>query len=207
MSWLRSLMALAGFAAFLGAAAPLHAQTVIDEWANIKAPPPPALKPVTLEPKTTALLLLDFLNQNCGKRARCLATVPGAMKLLAEARAKGVTVIYSCFPGTTAADILKDLAPAGNEPVVAAPADKFLNTDLAKILKDKGIETVITMGTSANGAVLYTASAAGLRGIKVIVPVDGMSADEPYAEQLTAWQLGAGFRLPVTLTKTDMIKF
>jgi nicotinamidase-related amidase len=207
MSWLRCFMALVGFAAFLGAAAPLQAQTVIDEWASVKAPPPPALKPVTLEPKTTALLLLDFLNQNCGKRARCLATVPGAKKLLAEARAKGVTVIYSCFPGTTAADILKDLAPAGNEPVVAAQADKFLNTDLAKILKDKGIETVITMGTSANGAVLYTASAAGLRGMKVIVPVDGMSADEPYAEQLTAWQLGAGFRPPVTLTKTDMIKF
>jgi nicotinamidase-related amidase len=53
--------------------------------------------------------------------------------------------------------------------VVAAFVDKFMlgnkDTGLEKILKDKGITTVIAVGTAANGAVLYTSSAAALRGL------------------------------------------
>ena len=30
------------------------------EWADIKLPPAPELKPVTVDPKTTALLVLDM---------------------------------------------------------------------------------------------------------------------------------------------------
>jgi len=47
---------------------------------------------------------------------------------------------------------------------------------LEKILNDKGIKTVVVAGTAAQGAVLNTASQATLRGLRVIVPVDGMSA-------------------------------
>jgi nicotinamidase-related amidase len=35
----------------------------------------------------------------------------------------------------------------------------------------------MTVGTASYGAVLYTASGAALRGLKVIVPVDRTSAD------------------------------
>ena len=94
-------------------------------------------------------------------------------KLLAAARAGGVTVIYSIAGNFSPADIMKDVAPLGSEPIVKAHADKFIDTDLEKILKDKSIQTVIVTGTSANGAVLYTGSDAALRGFKVIVPVDG----------------------------------
>lgn len=38
-----------------------QAQTIIDEWASVMVPPPPELKPVTVDPKTTALLMLDFM--------------------------------------------------------------------------------------------------------------------------------------------------
>ena len=48
---------------------PAHAANIIDEWASVKAPPAPALKPVTVDPKTTALLMLDFMNQNCDNAA------------------------------------------------------------------------------------------------------------------------------------------
>ena len=37
--------------AALFAANPACAQTVIDDWSQVKLPPPPALKPVTLVPK------------------------------------------------------------------------------------------------------------------------------------------------------------
>ena len=78
-----------------------------------------------------------------------------------------------------------------------------------EILKDKGIQTVIVTGTAANAAVLYTSTGAALRGLKVIVPVDSISARDLYAEQLTVWQLahGRGFGAQVTITKSDMIKF
>jgi hypothetical protein len=63
------------------------AANIVDEWASVKAPPPPELKPVTVDPNTTALLMLDFMNQNCGKRPRCVETIPAMKKLLDEARA------------------------------------------------------------------------------------------------------------------------
>ena len=62
------------------------AASITDDWDSVKAPPAPLLKPVTVDPKTTALLMLDFMNQNCGKRDRCLAQVPAMKKLLETGR-------------------------------------------------------------------------------------------------------------------------
>jgi nicotinamidase-related amidase len=130
-------------------------------------------------------------------------------KLLAEARAHKLTVVYSIIANTTTADVVKDVAPAAGEPSVQAGPDKFLRTDLEKILKDKGITTVITVGTAANGAVLYTASGAAMRGMNVVVPVDGMSSVDAYADFSTAAVLTAApvVSAKVTLTKIDMVKF
>ena len=72
--------------------------------------------------------------------------------------------------------ILKDVAPLEGEPIVKSAADKFFKTDLEKILNDKGIKTVVVVGTAAHGAVLNTASQAAFRGLQVIIPVDGMSS-------------------------------
>jgi hypothetical protein len=191
---------------------PARAASIVDEWMSVKMPPAPALKPVTVDPKTTTLLMLDFVSQDpyCGpKRPRCGATLPAMKRLLVQARTKGVAVIFSVGGKFEAADIAKEIAPAANEPTVKSKSDKFLNTDLEKILKEKGIQTVIVAGNKANGAVLYTGTGATLRGFKVVIPVDGISADEPYEELLTVWQLahGPGFGNLVAITKSDMIKF
>ena len=203
---MRKLIA-AAFAAAL--AVPAHAANIVDEWASITAPPAPALKPVTVAPATTALLMLDFMNQNCGQRPRCLATIPGMKKLLDEARAHKVMVVYSIIANTTPADVIKDVAPLAGEPHVQAGPDKFFRTDLEKILKDKGITTVIVTGTAANGAVLFTAAGAALRGLNLIVPVDGMSSQEAYADYSTAYTFTSApsVSAKTTLTKVDMIKF
>ena len=189
---------------------PLAAQTVVDEWQRVAAPPAPELNPVTIDPKTTALLLLDFNEQTCNaeRRPRCIASIPKVRKLLTDARMKGMAVIYSLSAGAAPADIASDLAPLGGEPVVTSGPDKFMGTDLEKILKDKGVRTVIVTGTAAHGAVLYTASGAALRGMQVVLPVDGMSAENTYAEQYTAWHLANAPRVSakVVLTKIDLIK-
>ncbi len=197
-------------AALAAAVLALPAQAnIIDEWVGMQAPPPPMLKPVTLDPKTTALLMLDFMNQNCGKRPRCVASIPEVKKLLTAARAAKATVIYSIIANTTPADVIKDVAPAANELHVQSGPDKFLNTNLDKILKSKRIKTVIVVGTAANGAVLYTASGAAFRGLNVVIPVDGMSSVDAYADYSTVFTF---MNAPLvssktTLTKIDMVKF
>jgi len=185
------------------------AQTIVDEWSAVKVPPAPDLKRVTIDPKGTALLVLDILRQNCTPRPRCMASVPKIQNLLAQARGKGVQVIHSLASGTSVSDILKEVTPVEGEPAVSSGPDKFLGTDLEKILKEKAIQTVIVVGTAAHGAVLYTSSGAALRGFKVIVPVDGMSAENLYAEQYTTWHLHNAPRVgpQVILTRIDMIQF
>ena len=190
-------------------ALPAQAANIVDEWASVKVPAAPALKPVTVDPKTTALLMLDFMNQNCGKRPRCVATLPAMKKLLEAARAAKATVVYSLIAKTTPADVMKEVAPLPDEPSVLSGPDKFRNTELEKILKDKGITTVIVVGTAANGAVLYTASGAAFRGMNVIVPVDGLSAVEAYAELASVFMFmnAPQVSAKTTLTKSEMIKF
>ena len=194
-------------------AAPTGAETIMDEWYSAKLPPPPALKPVTIVPAETALLAMDFTVQTCTpeRRKRCADSVPKVKKLIEEARAKGVTVIYSvAVPGSTAADILKELTPAPGETVLPPLGpDKFIASDLEATLKAKGIKTVIAIGTQAQTSVLHTGSAAALRGFKVIVPVDGMSADTSCPELYTISHLATAARIApqVTLTTLDMVGF
>lgn len=189
-----------------------QSKTIIDEWASVQAPKPPELKSVKIDdPRTTAFLVLDIIKQGCNseRRPRCVASVPKIQAFLNQARTKGLSVVHSYTSTSTPADILKEVAPLSGEPLVQAPADKFFRTDLEKILQDKGIKTVIIVGTAAHGAVLYTGSQAAYRGLRVIVPVDGMSSENTYFEQYTAYHMAnaPGVGQQVTLTKFDMIQF
>jgi nicotinamidase-related amidase len=199
--------------AALFAASLARAQTVIDDWSQVKLPPPPALKPVTLIAKETALLVMDFTVQTCTveRRKRCADSVPKVKKFVEAAREHGALIIYSvAVPNSVAADVLKDLTPAAGEEVLPPLGpDKFINSDLEKTLKDKGIKTVVAMGTQAQTSVLHTGGEAALRGFKVIVPVDAMSSDDLFPEAYTAWHLANAARISnqVTLTRLDMIGF
>ena len=207
---LSALYVLAGMFYLSVVATPSAAQDVIAEWSSVKTPPAPEIKDVTVEPKTTALLLLDFNKQTCNaeRRPRCISSIPKMKKLLDYARSKGILVVYSLSAGAVPGDIAADLAPMAGDPVVTSGPDKFMGTDLEKILKEKGVKTVIVAGTAANGAVLYTASGAALRGIQVIIPVDGMSAENVFAEQYVVWNMVNAPRISniTTLTRSDRIK-
>ena len=213
----RDRLAVAALAAALVYVAPATAQTIVDQWSSVKIPPPPELKPVTLDPKTTAILVMDFVKQTCNneRRPRCVASIPKIEKLIAAARAQGVMLISTTVPPVPIADTLPAVAPKGNDPVVVSFVDKFMlgdkDTGLEKMLKDKGITSIVAVGTAAHGAVLYTATAAASRGFNVIVPVDGMSGDGQvlYDEQAVAFILTHApvVSSKLTLTSTDMIKF
>lgn len=198
-----------------------QSETIIDEWESVKAPPAPKLQSVTLDPKTTALLIVDIIKQTCNtqRRPRCVAMLPKVQKLLAEARAKGVFVIYALFPSPSPAtfpnpkitDYVPELAPKGNEPIVTAFVDKFAladkDTGLEKMLNDKGIKNFVPVGVASHNGVLFTSVAAAFRGFNVVVPVDGMAGNNAYEDQLTAYTLTSSIVYKVTLTSIDMLKF
>jgi nicotinamidase-related amidase len=154
---------------------------------------------------------MDFNGKSCtpDKRARCAEVLPRAQKLLADARAKGVFVAHTYTTSMEKTDIAKVVEPVANEPIMRGRGDKFLGNDLEKMLKEKGIDTVVLIGTSANSAILYTALGAALRGFKAIIPIDTMPAETAYQEQFTIWQLANGSQVSEnsTLTRTDMLKF
>ena len=202
---------LATAAAF--AALPAGANDITTEWSSVKPPPVPELKPATIDPKTTALLALDFMKGNCGVRPRCASTIPVANKLIEEARAHDMMVVYTLVGETPKPEGMADgiTKPHDGEWIERGGGDKFINSDIEQRLKAEGIKTVIVMGTSAQGAVVGTSNGAVQRGFQAVVPVDAMSAEDPYNEQYAAWHLykGGPVYLPknVTLTRGDMIKF
>lgn len=188
------------------------AQGVVSEWGSVKAPPAPVLKEVKIDPAKTALLVMDFNDGLCaasGKYAapRCLQAIPKVKKLLDEARAHHMLVVFTGYPHM--APPVKALPRRKGEPKVVAGPDKFEHTDLNTILKNHGITTLIATGVVANGCVLYTTIGAALHGYKVIVPVDTMPGRSAYAEQSTIWHIANDIytRKDATLTSSNKITF
>jgi nicotinamidase-related amidase len=190
-----------------------RAADIMAEWASVKVPPPPELKPVTLDGKVTALLILDVMKDSCARRPRCTEMVPNLKKLHDAARSAGAMVFYTLVGGgsPTAADVVAGLTPKDGEWVVQRGPDKFLGSPLEQRLKERGITTVIVTGTSAQGVGIGTGSGSAQRGYKVIVPVDGLASEDAFMELYSAYHLAKGgpaiVTEQVTLTRTDMIKF
>ena len=163
------------------------------------------------------LLVLDITNTVCDPRPSCVSSLPKIANLVKKARDAKVPVIYSL---TTAAGtaVRAEIAPVAGDATVAGRADKFFGTTLDQILKDKGVENAVVVGSAANGAVLYTVFGLNLRGYTVVVAQDGISAEPEYPITLTRWQLlnepgftnadnkplAKGF---VTLSTTDLVTF
>ena len=191
------------------------AADILDDWATAKAPPPPELKPVTLDGSTTALLLLDMMTTNCGARPRCVATIPNVKRLNDAARKAGAMVWYSLVGSNgmaTPADVIDPgFTPREGEWVRQNGPDKFIGSNLEEKLKARGIKTVIVCGTSFQGVGIGTGSGLAQRGYKVIVPLDCVSSEDPYMEQYSAWHLFKGgpavVTSQVTLTRSTMVKF
>jgi nicotinamidase-related amidase len=178
----------------------------------------PAPVAASVDAKTTAMLVLDLNEAVCTVRKSCVASLPNVAALLKKARDAKSFVVYS--EGRTPSPVRPEVAQLADEPKVGAGADKFFNTTLDDLLKGKGIKTVVIVGSASNGAVLYTAFGASLRGYTVVVADDGMSTDDVFAQTLTRYQLlnQPGFanaqntapqdgRVAVTISKSDLITF
>ena len=173
---------------------------------------------VVLKPATTALFVSDMIDPTCKSQPKCTGTMlPAIASLLAQARKVGVLVVYS----TRAANMSKwlpEVAPAPGDPKSNSYAqDRFYNSELDKMLKAKGITTLILTGWKVNGSVLYTSVGATLRDYTVVVPVDASLAATDYEVAIGQFQIlnqnsANATNEPLkpkasTLSRTDMITF
>jgi hypothetical protein len=192
---------------FVLVAAPVGAQ-------QLPTPPPPVA--VTLDPATTALLVLDVTTQTCSPQPNCMAMVPRIVGLLDAARAAGVLVLYST--PATQPPILPEVAPVAGDPMIVGVAqDRFFDTPLDVVLRGRGITRLILVGWRYDGSVLYTAVGGAIRTYTVIVPDDTTSAAQDYDLAVGRYQLLTQLnsnptneplkKAAATITRADLILF
>ena len=126
-------------------ASTVHAASIIDEWASVKAPPPPPVKAG------------DGRSQDHGagdgrfRASRSAAATRAAWpRCRSPRRCSRRRAPPRCWWSTPAFPkcrsrpyVAEALLQAGDAPFVQSFTDKFLNTDLEKILKDHGITTLL----------------------------------------------------------------
>lgn len=183
---------------------------------QMPAQPDPAR--VTLDPKTTAVMVLDYVQDICNNQPKCKnGMLPAVTPFLAKARQAGVTVAY----GTRAQNQtmwLPEIAPKpGDIRVTNTAQDRFYGTDLDKELKAKGIKTIIMVGWKISGSITYTSVGAMAHGYTVVVPTDTTAATSDYEQTIGFYNVlnsgSANLRNQplkagsVTLSRADMISF
>ena len=173
---------------------------------------------VTLNPATTALLVLDYVEDICHTQPKCKSQMlPAMTPFMARVRKAGMTVAY----GTREQNMSKwlpEVAPApGDIKIVNTAQDRFYNTDLDKALKARGITTIIMVGWKVSGSLTYSSVGATLRDYTVVIPVDTTAAATDYEQTIGFYQIlnqgnGNLTNVPLkpkapTLSRTDMITF
>jgi len=177
-------------------------------------PNKPAPADVTVDVKTSALLVLD-LNARCeDPKQVCRKLVEPVAKFLGRARKAGLPIVYTVshnHKGTPEERMPLAFQQRDDEPVVFPDAfDKFHGGELHRVLKERGVKTVIVTGASSNQAVLYTAtSAARPHGYDVIIAMDGIIARGDYETEYTLHQFTvlSGAASKFRFTELDRIAF
>ena len=185
---------------------------------TVQMPATPDPTRVTLDPKTTALVVLDYVEDICNSQASCKTKMlPAMTPFMERVRKAGLTVAY----GTRAQNMtkwLKEVAPtSGDIKIVNTAQDRFYGTDLDKELKAKGIKTLVMVGWKISGSVTYTSVGAMAHDYTVVIPMDTTSAGSDYETTIGFYNvLNSGNAnlanqplkpKAVTLSRTDMIAF
>jgi nicotinamidase-related amidase len=185
---------------------------------TLQMPALPAPVAVTVDPKTTALLVFDYVEPICNAQPKCKdEMLPALAPFMTRARKAGLVVAY----GTRVENVSKwmpEVAPQpGDITIVNTAQDRFYNTDLDKALKAKGVTTIIMAGWKVSGSVAYSSVGATLRDYTVVVPMDTTAATTDYEQIIGFYNIlnqlsGNLANQPLkpkasTLSRTDMISF
>lgn len=190
---------------------------------QVELPATPVEDHVTVDPRRTALLIIDMQNDFVRPDGKlCVpdaaATVPVIAGLRQRARDAGMHVFYTqdthppgdpefelwgehALRGSEGWRIVEELAPdeeAGDRVVPTGRYDGFHETELDSELRAAGVDTLLLCGTVANICVLQTAASAGIRWYRLILPIDATSALHPFDLHSTMRQIHFLFQGVVT---------
>lgn len=180
-----------------------------------ESPNRPEPKPVTLDSKSTAVLVLD-LNARCDDPKQVCSKITAPLgDFLDKARAASVPIIYTvstAAKGKPIGELSAPLRRKENEVIIYPDGfDKFYSGELQPLLKDRGVKTLIITGSSTNSAVLYTATtAARMHRYAVVIPIDGVNAATRYEHEYAIHQftvLPSEANKLFEFTKLSMISF
>ncbi len=185
-----------------------------DVWAQ-SGPNRPEAKPLTVDTKSTAVLVLDLSARCQDAKQVCSKLMTPLGDFLEKARAAGVPMTFSvsaAAKGTPLGEVAAPLKRKESEPVIYPNAfDKFVGGDLQAWLKGKGAKTLIITGSSSNVAVLYTATtAARMHRYNIVIPMDGINASTRYEQEYSLHQftvLPNNANKLFQFTKLSMITF
>lgn len=171
--------------------------------AELTVPDIPIADHLTLDPRTTALVVVDMQNDFVAPGGAlqvpdAQATIPAIADLIRRFRVAGAHVVYTqdthqhedpefaiwpphAVAGTPGHAIVDDLHPLPTDTVLQKPRyDAFYGTQLDHLLRLWHTETLVICGTVANICVHYTAASAALRWYDVVIPRDAVSALDPF---------------------------
>ena len=171
--------------------------------------------PVTLDPATTALFVMDITVGTCSPQPNCVEMLPRIASLIARARAAGVLVAYTS--GGAGGTPLPEVAATPGDPIVQGRQNKFFATNLDDIMRTHGIKTIVLTGWRANGSVLFTSHGATQLRYTVVAAVDCTAAARAFEVAIGLYQVlnlldGNPTNEPlkqgaVTLSRSDLISF
>src|SRR5882724_8276791 len=192
MTLFRTVLVSSGLvlASFSGAAEAQQNARAAGKMVTLQMPAIPEPARVTIDPKTTAVMVLDYVEPICSAQPSCKdKMLPAMPPFMERVRKAGLTVAY----GTREQNMskwLKDVAPSpGDIKVINTAQDRFYNTDLDKALKAKGITTIIMVGWKVSGSLAYTSVGATVRDYTVVVPVDTTAATTDYETVIGFYQI------------------
>ncbi len=153
----------------------------------------PQPQPVTLDARKTAILVLDLTELCADPKEICSRLGPGISKFLSKARKAGVFIAYTVMASLKGKPVGREYSGFNrqpSEPVFFPDGfNKFTGGEIEAAIKPRGIDTLIITGYRSNVAVLYTAThAARPLKYKVVIPVDGVSANTEYEYEYTLFQ-------------------
>src|SRR5690349_23891398 len=133
MTLFRTVLLTSGvaLALFSGAADAAQNARGSGKMITVQMPATPDPARVTLDPKTTALMVLDYVEDICNNQVSCKTKMlPAMTPFMARVRKAGLTVAY----GTRAQNQtkwLKEVAPVpGDIRITNTAQDRFYDTDL-----------------------------------------------------------------------------
>jgi nicotinamidase-related amidase len=180
---------------------------------NVEIPELKFEKQVSLNPKDTAVIVVDMQNDFVKEGGSLLVdsakeTIKNIKSLLHNARKKKVIVVYTqdthfdgdrewevwpvhCKKGSDGWKIINKLKPVEGEMVFEKNRyDGFYETQLEHYLSHVwGIKNLVIVGTVSSICVLHTAASAGLRWYNLVIPADGISALTEFDQAMTLRQV------------------